>query len=336
MRRFLMVLALTGCSKSAEVKCGSGTVLRNGACEVAIVGSAIAAASTAPVAIDAKLVAVDPWNVDAGVMPVETWNYEDNKDEMRGLTTNAAIIRSVNATDFHAPYGVGYLRIIVRHGPPGSKNPGDDVILASDGAQFECQSEGCGVAMKFDDGKVENYWAEEAASNTKGLLLERGQLERFLTSTRKAKKLMVEARFYGEGPKQFTFNVDGFKWERGPKPATPMKWCFSFTPSGAAGVAQFGDRTRRTECVDDQPGCESRITEIENTGALGDHTGCSAVAKTAPAKRWCFVYTPKPPEGQYVSDDKSECFATSAACEARRDEILKTPTAGTVVSCEAK
>lgn len=208
MKAMLPVLAfLLACKSESTVKCGPGTVLQNGVCNVASSSKPMEAK-----AIDAGMaVAADAAAGSATSEPDETtWLYEEKTDQMRNATVRMAKILSENSTDFGAPYGNSKLGIMIRKGDKASGVKLEAFMVIQRG-QFECGYDGCAISVKFDDGAVEKWWMTRANSSQ---ALFFGNAAKFIQKMSGAKSLIVEAEFFQEGRRQFTFNVAGFASER--------------------------------------------------------------------------------------------------------------------------
>jgi hypothetical protein len=100
----------------------------------------------------------------------------------------------------------------------------------------------------------------------------------------KAKKLIVEAKFFGEGKRQFSFSVSGLTWppKDAPDNSRPLEWC-----------------EKKAEVCADKETCE--------TMAGLDRTTCVLLGRL-----WCFPGPMGP-----------VCRKSSAACDAHRAAIIK-------------
>lgn len=79
---------------------------------------------------------------------------------------------------------------------------------------FLCSSiDGCEILVRFDDKQPERYDAVGPSDHSTTALFIQGY-ESFLTSLHKARRVRIQAQFYREGHRVFTFNVRGLEWER--------------------------------------------------------------------------------------------------------------------------
>jgi hypothetical protein len=136
------------------------------------------------------------------------WRYDESDDQMGRGRVRRAAVNSLNEVNFDFPYG-GDQRgtLTVRVHPKFGK----DVILAIDKGQFLCGFDGCSVAVRFDEGKAQTFSAVGPGDHSTAALFFRGY-ERFVASTKKAKRVYIEAQFYQQGSRVFEFDVSDFNW----------------------------------------------------------------------------------------------------------------------------
>jgi len=136
------------------------------------------------------------------------WQYDEFPDKMGRGIVKTAIVRSLNEVNFDFPY-IGpqratlHLRIHPRYGK--------DVIITIERGQFLCDIYNSQVAVRFDNGKAQNFKAVEPADNSTTALFIRGY-DKFLSGARKAKKVYIEAQFFQQGTRVFEFDISGLKW----------------------------------------------------------------------------------------------------------------------------
>jgi hypothetical protein len=136
------------------------------------------------------------------------WQYDESSEKMGRGTVKTAIVRSLNEVQFGFPYsgeqrGTLLLRVHPKHGK--------DVILGVEKGQFLCGIYNCNVAVRFDNGKVQNFTAVGPADHSTTMLFLRGY-DRFIAGARKAKKVYIEAQFFQQGTRVFEFDISGLKW----------------------------------------------------------------------------------------------------------------------------
>ncbi len=137
------------------------------------------------------------------------WQYSQNEDKMRNGVTRYATLDSDNTVDFDFPYNGGSsASIILRNGP----KYGRDTMLEISKGQFVCGIQYCAISVKFDNHPVQSFSMSEPSDGSATTLFFNDQGQ-FLRSLRKAKKVMIEARFFQEGNRQFTFSPTGLEWQ---------------------------------------------------------------------------------------------------------------------------
>jgi hypothetical protein len=178
--------------------CGPESPSTPSSTEAAAGSSAASVATEAPPASKADL-------------PTSNWTYDTQKDEMRGTTSSFATVSSENDLNFGFPYKGGPARLTVRKRP----EDGLSVAVQVEG-QFLCNAySGATVAVKFDSGPIQHFTCSEPSDASTGTLFIDGE-QRFVSSLKAAKKIIVEAEFFQEGKRQMVFNVAGLQWP--PKP----------------------------------------------------------------------------------------------------------------------
>lgn len=141
------------------------------------------------------------------------WIYSEEKDEMRNKTSYYAFLNSSNEVDFGYPYSGGsFMMINLRD----SSRYGKDVIFSISKGMFSCGYRGCTIAVKFDDGEIINYKVVEAESGRNEILFiaNDNTVSQFVKRLRASQVVIIEARFYDEGPRQFKFDSRGLEWGR--------------------------------------------------------------------------------------------------------------------------
>jgi hypothetical protein len=136
------------------------------------------------------------------------WHYDESSEKMGRGMVKEATVRSLNEVQFGFPYsgaqrGTLHLRIHPKYGK--------DVMLSVEKGQFLCGIYDCQVAVRFDNGKPQNFTAVGPADHSTTMLFLRGY-DRFLAGARKAKKVYIEAQFYQQGMRVFEFDISGLKW----------------------------------------------------------------------------------------------------------------------------
>lgn len=146
--------------------------------------------------------------------PASKWEYEAREDKMRGKSRSVASLISSDSIQQKFPYeGPTSLRVALRDDPQFGK----DVMLILSQGQLPCYSyEGCSFRAKFDDGPIQHFGATGPDSGHGNVLFVSGSAGRkkFMSSLRKAKKIIIEVDVYDAGRQQFTFEPAGLKWEK--------------------------------------------------------------------------------------------------------------------------
>ncbi|RYZ77564.1 MAG: zinc ribbon domain-containing protein [Proteobacteria bacterium] len=154
---------------------------------------------------------VTPPSSPASVQPLvatQHWEYSSFKDEMTGKTTTTARIDSINEVEFEFPYqGAQRMTLTLR------KKGSADVLLQIKKGQFVCaEYDNCYVSVRFDEGSPERFPVTEASDHsTDTRFIENSS--RFIAKVKKAKLVRIEATFYQEGSRVFTFDVGGIQWK---------------------------------------------------------------------------------------------------------------------------
>ncbi len=144
------------------------------------------------------------------------WKYSEQNDEMGRGTRKIASVQSLNEIEFQSPYGGSQRAKIQLQSSPDPKDGkhGKSVVFKIEKGQFSCGYPTCDLAIRFDDGKIQTFKAEEAKPSVTGdaLFFMNYDYDRLISSLRKSKKLQIEAEFYREGTRVFDFDVAGLDW----------------------------------------------------------------------------------------------------------------------------
>lgn len=136
------------------------------------------------------------------------WEYDSKDDEMTNSKSYFATILSDNGEVFAFPYdeeGGSHLMVTVRQ----TKRNGTDVILGISKGQFNGQY----VSVKFDDNAAKKYKAYSADDGSLDVLFIDNDKD-FIAKAKTAKTIKIEAEFYQEGNRVFTFTADKpLKWD---------------------------------------------------------------------------------------------------------------------------
>lgn len=140
------------------------------------------------------------------------WSYKEDKDDMRGVTNYFAKIWSKNEVNFSFPYqGGSKAGLMLRK----HSEYGNDIIITIDKGQFNSCFNGCSMAVKFDDNKVEKYQLSGSDSGLGSALFisSSKNIKKFAEKLKKSKKMIVELHFFNHGKEQFTFDVSNLEWK---------------------------------------------------------------------------------------------------------------------------
>lgn len=139
------------------------------------------------------------------------WEYETEKDEMRNASTYLARNSSINTVDLGFPYHATPLTLLLRKDP----KYGSDIIFVINGQYAAGCFNGCKISAKFDNGKIENYAmvGSDSGGNDTLFIESKKSQKAFMDKLRKSKKLVIEASLYNYGEAQFSFDIQGLKWE---------------------------------------------------------------------------------------------------------------------------
>lgn len=138
------------------------------------------------------------------------WEYNESADEMSEKTTFFATLTSDNEVNFDFPYdGGSSLSITVRQDPKYGK----DVYFRISKGQFSNSYNGS-VSVKFDNGSIEKYNCSGSSDADTGILFLNGNVSSFIKKLKTAKQIKVQASFFQEGDRTFTFTTPvGLEWE---------------------------------------------------------------------------------------------------------------------------
>ena len=144
---------------------------------------------------------------DAEAAPASKWTYEDQKDELRGITSHFAMLESENTLNFGFPYGDSTGKMVLRR-----KGKSSDVMIQISGGQFLCNAfNGDTVVVKFDDDAIRHFeCAESSDGDTKVIFLRNAG--RFVKGLKESSRVQIEAQFFQAGLQQLAFNSAGLKW----------------------------------------------------------------------------------------------------------------------------
>jgi hypothetical protein len=148
-------------------------------------------------------------DTSADAAPESKWDYQNDKDEMRGTSSKIAQITSDNVVDLDFPYGEVRGQLWIRQRPEDGLN----VAFEVEKGQILCNNfTDSYVSVKFDDGPIQKFRCTDASDGSNNVAF-LGNERRILSELKKSKRAIVEAEFFQEGRKQFTFDTAGLVWK---------------------------------------------------------------------------------------------------------------------------
>lgn len=138
------------------------------------------------------------------------WTYSQDEDKVRGGVTYYAETISTNSIAQSFPYSdTTTMKVTVRKSPAY----GTDVLLTISSGQMMCPSyDGCSGTVRFDDGPAQRISFNGPADNSSDTVFVVGA-KGFISKMKRAKRVVIEKTLYQAGNPQFTFEVEGLKWE---------------------------------------------------------------------------------------------------------------------------
>lgn len=128
---------------------------------------------------------------------------------MRGTPTTEAKVVSDNTVNLEFPYGEVHGQLWVRK----RAEDGLNVAFEVEQGQILCNDFGNShVSIKFDDGPVQKFHCSGTSDGSSNVAFI-DDARRVLSHLRKSKRAIVEAEFYEQGRKQFTFDTAGLNWK---------------------------------------------------------------------------------------------------------------------------
>ena len=123
------------------------------------------------------------------------WEYQNDKDQMRGTSTQLAQVTSDNTVDLDFPYGEVHGQLWLRR----RAEDGLNVAFEAEKGQVLCHSFGNSyVSIKFDEGPIRKFrctGSSDGSSNVAFLNDARG----VLAGLKRSKRAVVEAEFFQGG-----------------------------------------------------------------------------------------------------------------------------------------
>lgn len=134
------------------------------------------------------------------------WNYDSYADEMDGSTTKQALVVSSNVVEFDFPYNGGSTLCI---GVCHRKKFGTNVMIMTSKGQFsDNEFNGTNyVTIRFDEDAPIKFSTLESSDGSSDILFLENP-KKFIRLAKKAKTIKVEAPFFRDGWRVFTFNTN--------------------------------------------------------------------------------------------------------------------------------
>lgn len=137
------------------------------------------------------------------------WEYQNASDEMRGTSSKVAQVMSDNTVDLEFPYGEVHGQIWVRQRPEDGLNAAFEV----EKGQILCHSfSESFVSIKFDDGPIQKFRCTDSSDGSNNVAF-LNNAHAVLAGLKRSKRAIVEAEFFQQGRKQFTFDTAGLNWK---------------------------------------------------------------------------------------------------------------------------
>lgn len=119
-------------------------------------------------------------------------------------TNNFANVESLNTVNFGFPYEQHAMLQLQKYAEHSL-----EVLLGVSRGQFTPPNYGQSLPVKFDDGAIQQFPFSVSADTPNWIWI--GETRRFLGQLRKAKKLKIEAYFWGQGVRVLEFDVHGLR-----------------------------------------------------------------------------------------------------------------------------
>jgi len=148
-------------------------------------------------------------NASSSSTDASNWSYSESRDDMRNRTDKFAEVVSDNEQAFDFPYNGGS-HVTLRLQKFRSNNT--DAIFQVDKGQFVCHSYSGGqIAVKFDNGPIRKFGCNDPNDGDTSVIFVEPPGS-FLAALKRSSTVTLEAEFYQEGVRQFTFKTKGLKW----------------------------------------------------------------------------------------------------------------------------
>jgi hypothetical protein len=157
---------------------------------------------------------------DYDILDTMGWSYTSSTDKMRGTTTYYASRYSYNEPNLEFPYQGGSPLELELWRYKGNNDPyPDEPVLSLSKGQFDCRSDGCILAMKFDAGPLfyrkatqTDCGSEQCLNISLDGMSPDPRNKPLMKRARMANVLTIEVPIWHYGSYQYEFHVAGLKW----------------------------------------------------------------------------------------------------------------------------
>lgn len=133
------------------------------------------------------------------------WNYSSYIDKTDGSMTKRAFVFSSNVVEFEPPYDGGSELAIMIYGSENVSVVGIGII----NGKFNFEDDGINyVRVRFDNDTPILFLTEPSDDSSNLLFLKMSNTKKFIELAKKAKTIKIEAPFFGEDWRAFTFNSE--------------------------------------------------------------------------------------------------------------------------------
>ena len=136
------------------------------------------------------------------------WEYCETIDEMTDKTTYYASIESENEVKFEFPYNGGSsLTLTIRDSPQYGKN----MYIKISKGQFNSGFDGTNIKVRFDDKEPITVHCNFPSDYSTDLFF-LANYNKLLNLIKDSKTMKINAEFFSEGTRTFTFKTEGLEW----------------------------------------------------------------------------------------------------------------------------
>jgi hypothetical protein len=136
------------------------------------------------------------------------WVYTEREDKMTSRKNYFAEIDANELLRFNFPYNGGSIATLTIR----SKGKSKDIYLQVSKGQFNSNSDGGKLKIRFDDEIAKSYSYSTASSGSSDIIFI-DNVSSVLEKIKKSKKMLIQVEFYQEGLRVIEFYTEGLKWE---------------------------------------------------------------------------------------------------------------------------